>query len=58
MIAVSPESMQAACEAAIALERARGVPLPEDEEADLVYAVGFAAGAQWAIDMIKELKSC
>jgi hypothetical protein len=49
------ETMGAACKAAIAIDRAMGVPLPESEESDLVYAIGFAAGADWGLKRAKEV---
>lgn len=48
------EEIAAASAAALALERARGVPIPKELASESTYKIGFAAGAMWAVEWIRE----
>ena len=52
---LTPGTMDADCAAALAIERAKGVPIPAGKEYDSVFQLGFCQGAQWALDKIKEI---
>ena len=54
MNTINPQTMNADSDAALAIERARGVPIPDGREFDATFKIGFAQGAQWALDKIKE----
>lgn len=51
---VTVQSMEAAADAEMAVLRAKGVPIPKEEAIEALFRVGFAGGAGWAIDRIKE----
>lgn len=53
-VPINPQTMQADSEAALAIERARGVPIPEGGDYDSTFKLCFAQGAQWVLDKIKE----
>ena len=50
---MTPAEMSVAALTAWMLDIASGVPLPNDEEAQAVYMVGFAAGAKFLLETIK-----
>ena len=50
---MTPAEMSVAALTAWMLDRAQGVPLPDDPEAQAVYMVGFAAGSAWLLSVIK-----
>ena len=50
---VTPEVMEACADAAFLLDRAAGAPMPNDPFVVDVYKVGFAAGATWALSVIR-----
>lgn len=47
------QEMEAAAQAALALDRARGAPIPQHEMVEEVYMVGFAAGADWVLNKLR-----
>jgi len=53
---ISPQTVAADAKAALAIDRARGVPIPHGEDWENAYGIGFAAGALWLLDKLKEEK--
>lgn len=55
---MTPEEMAVACETALVMERAnlaaRGIDLPIDTSSRCSWALGFAAGAKWALDQVRD----
>jgi len=49
MNTITPEVMEADSKAALAIERAKGVPIPQGRDYETTYRIGFCAGAQWAV---------
>lgn len=54
---ITVEAMIAASDAALAMDRMKGVPLPKSIIVDGAYAIGFAAGAAWALQKLKEAEA-
>ena len=54
MNTLTPEVMDADSKAALVIERAKGVPIPQGRDYDATYHIGFCAGAQWALEKIRE----
>jgi hypothetical protein len=52
---LTDEKITADADAALAMERARGVPIGKDKLTESIFKIGFAAGAQWANQMYREL---
>ena len=50
---MTPEQMDADARAALAIDRAQGVPIPDGEDYAAVYLIGFGQGAQWALDQMR-----
>ena len=50
---MTTDEMSIAALTAWTLDRAAGVPLPDDKLEQMIYMVGFAAGAKWALDVLK-----
>jgi len=50
---MTPEQMDADARAALAIDRAQGVPIPDGEDYADAYLIGFGQGAQWVIDQVR-----
>ena len=51
------EIFEAEADAALAIDRARGAPIPKVELVEDIYKVGFASGAMWAFEKVKDAKA-
>jgi hypothetical protein len=38
--------------ASLAVERAKGIPLPQNDLVEMIYRLGFAAGSSWALQQV------
>jgi hypothetical protein len=47
------EIFEAEADAALAIDRARGAPIPKVDLVEDIYRVGFASGAMWALAVAK-----
>ena len=50
---MTPAQMDADARAALAIDRAQGVPIPDGEDYAAAYLIGFGQGAQWALDQVR-----
>ena len=54
VITLTLEIIDAEAEAALAIDRAAGAPIPKDGMVEEIYFLGFAAGAAWALAELQE----
>jgi hypothetical protein len=52
---MSPEIVIAAADAALAVARMKGIPLPQTGPLHQAFQVGFAEGSIWALERIREM---
>jgi hypothetical protein len=50
------DTFESEADASLAIDRARGAPIPKVELVEDIYKVGFASGAMWAIEKMKEAR--
>jgi len=52
---LSAQRIESATQAAMAIVRAKGVPLPRIDEVEDIFSLGFAEGALWLLRRFKEI---